>query len=496
MDDDDDVPRIRLWGDSTRRHRAHPDTSRRVQSVTPLADVLERAFPQRLPQKSETVSHEIAMRLVTDDGAAIARADLMIWLDVNSSWQPMSTDEDGIARIDVPDPGPYPLRFTAVPSMPAPGPGPLGHSVLLERQRTDAFHLSAVTKGGAPKTVAIRRPRLTEVLLDGFGLSSVVMRWGGTRPRLDGDAMVTGTCRGALRTALELAQRRHMFVVGHADPDGSDCNAMAAAERARSVFAFLSGQFDLWAEHASLWANQVDFSCALVAFCRITGESVPACDEHGLMGREGMRAACKALHAYGGDASDGFSKPTGTALEWRIIAEAYDLDLARIFGADTLTLSQLRQRIFALGTYHGEVADRFPRAPETLDEASREGLPLTLASRRVAICVFESADAEEFRDAPEGIDVLYDGTFHRTSIDPPAEAQVRIACVDPAGQPVAGARLWIRTRLGVAEHYADAAGIVSFVALRGESIEVVLASDAEHSGNMIDATILERAETP
>lgn len=472
-DDSEGFPRRRVWEQSH-----HADTATRPAEIAgvPLRDYITPPAPAPYRQDApESEPVMLALRLVTDDGAPLADVDLAV-LEGNSTIE-LTTGPDGIAILERPE-GSHEIRFVtplALPLPPAPADPdpPRARAVLLERGRETPFALSTVPAGADPKTVVVRRPRCTEVLIDGYAIGSVVMRWGGTRSRLgEGGCPVVGSCRGALRTALWLARGRWALVVGHADPAGSDgANAAVAAARAESVFLYASGDLDGWAEHAAGNADDLDTACAAVACARIVGEPPPGLDDAKAVRRTMDVARAAASVPPGGDAAGDF----------RAAAALYDLDLARILRLDLAGLASLRSLV-RWDLSHVELGERFPRPPAELDLASMIGLPYALACRRTAIVVMGDADADALEDDQE----LYDGTFGRTTIEAPAEWPVRVAVLDERLEPLPRGRAWIGSDTGVVEHTAGPDGIVAFEALLGERIEVVLAAAPSGDGALID----------
>jgi len=488
---DDDVPRIRLWGDSTRGHRVHPGTAQRHDhGVVDLATI-DRP-PPSTPRSSATeplrATARLAVRVLVDDGTPIADADLEI-VEIGST---VTTDDTGLASVEIRE-GHHEIRFVTPPAI-APRRelseiekfNARSRTILVEAHRTESFWLST-----GERTVAVRRPKTTEILLDGYAQGSTVMRWGGTRPRIevvDGMPLpVVGTARGAAAAFLVRAQGMHALVVGHADPQGSDeANAAVAAARARSTQLYLAGEHGSWADDAAANASEVDFACALSAFAAIMGIDRPALDD-----APALEAVCAELHRFGGDATGEMTMPTGTADEWRILAEAYDLDLARLLGLETFDLQRLRERITWVGQGHAELGEQWPRQPAEFlegDAASLLGLPYAIACRRSSLHVLGRADAEALAGAEDKPVPLYDGTFGRTIVETPSEVEVLIRCTDPIRAALPGARVWIRGALGVQAHVADAAGLVRFLAIRHSRFDVVMARQADQSGTLVDVT--------
>jgi hypothetical protein len=393
-----------------------------------------------------------------------------------SSSRSVTAIEAGIATQPLPE-GPYEVRFAETPvGVPAVPDTTVAvrPDVLLERGRSAPFTMSARPIGAEPRTVVVRRPVCTEVLIDGYAMGSVVLRWGGTRERSEAEEQVVGTARGALRTALWLARSKRIVVVGHTDPAGSDgTNAEIAAERAASVYLYASGRLDEWAQHAAAHGNDIDRACAAIACARILGHAVPAFENDGALRRALDDARQATGEASGSDAVG----------DYRAAAKLYDVDLARIFRSSVAELATLRSSVQWHDGGHAEVGERFPRSAAELDPVSAAGLPYALACRRTALVVLAELDAEALVDMND----FYDGTFRRTTIDAPSEARFRLQCVDPAKRARAGARVWLGTEIGVHPYEADGAGLISCDALRGERIEVVLGTDAGGSGTVLGA---------
>lgn len=476
---DDDAPRIRLWGDSTRRHRAHPDTGRRPHDPLDLVQIPRGAPlpPPTAAPESEPLRAmaELALRLATDDGTPIAGAQL----EIVESGQILTTDADGAAQTTLRE-GTYEIRFAEPPRLGAPGPGRGEQTILVEAHRTEPFALST----GATKHVVVQRPRCFEVLLDGYAQGSVVLRWGGTRPRLEPGSPipVVGTARGALAIAIILGHGHHAFVVGHSDPQGSDAaNAEVALHRARSTCLYLQGELDAWADHAAAMGDDVDWGCALVAFARITGQEIPALGDPKSLAR-----AHDALLRWGGDASSRGSGVLGSADDWRLVAEAYEIDLARILGGDTVDLQRLRADLTWIETGYGELGERFGRAPADLDPSSQVGLPFTLAQRRSSILIMTAADREALLAGD--LERVYDGTFGRVVMETPSEVLVRLRCRDPKGDALPHARVWIAGPCGVTPHASGPTGEIVMQTLRGARFEIVAARDSTDAGAFVSLT--------
>ncbi len=479
MTDEHDVPQIRLWGDSTQGHRIHPDSGNKTtKALLDLRDLV-RVGPESVPASRveparQSALASLTLRLVCDDGTPLSDVTLL------TEHGEITTGPDGIGMLEIPE-GTHEIAFgegephpLLLPPADPTAQRPAAPALLLERGRDVPFSLSTVPVGAEPKIVAIRRPRCTEVLIDGYAMGSVVMRWGGTRSRLGPDGIpVVGTCRGALRTALWLARGKQAFVVGHADPAGSDgANAAVAAARAESVFLYASGDLDGWAEHAAGNADDTDRACAAIACARIVGEPPPGLDDAQAVRRTMDVARAAAGVPPGNDASGDF----------RAAAALYDIDLSRILRFDLAGLASVRALVRWISTGHGELGERFPRPLVELDPSAVFGLPYALACRRSAIVVLSDPDAAALDDTQE----LYDGTFSRTTIEAPGEWPVRIAVLDDRLESLPRGRAWIGTDVGVLEHTAGPDGIVAFDALLGERIEVVLAADPDGDGTMTD----------
>ncbi len=205
---DDDAPRIRLWGDSTKGHRVHPGTSVRPVAPVDLATVaLERPHPTPTSTAEPTRgTTPMRIRVVTDDGTPVAFA----CIEIVENGAVFATDATGTTSFELRE-GMHELRWAEPPKLPAPEllkQPQVTRTILLEAHRAESFWLST-----GERTIAIRRPRTVEVLLDGYAMGSVVMRWGGTRPRIERiDGVMTpvvGTARGAIAAFLIRAQGRH-----------------------------------------------------------------------------------------------------------------------------------------------------------------------------------------------------------------------------------------------------------------------------------------------
>jgi hypothetical protein len=481
---------VRHWGDSDwtggDRWRHYNTVWRTHDAATPLADVKLPYEPQPvedprpIPEPLRPQA-ELALTVATDDGSAIADAQL----EVLETGEILTTDAAGACLTPIRE-GSYEIRFAERPKLPVLGEGPGPRTVLLECTRTEPFTLST---GGA-RHVVVRRPRCTEILVDGYALGSKVLRWGGTRQRLeagpDGPLPVVGTTRAALAVALVAARGHYVVVVGHADPEGSDqSNAEVALQRSRSTFLYASGQFGLWSSHAAASASELDFSCAMIACSKILGETQDVSEIPALDDPASIRRASAALRRWGGDASAGPSpSPKGTPDDWRLVAEAYELDLSRLLGVDTVDLQRIREAATWVGPGHGALGERFPRPRTEIDVASQVGVPYAVAQRRSAIVIMTRLDAEVLVH-DDVLEPLYDGTWRRTTLETPAEVPVVLRCVDVAGKALPHARVWLGGPLGVAAHVCDAAGAVTFLAVRGTRFDVALARGADDTGSLV-----------
>lgn len=483
----------RTWGDSDfsgfGRNWGRDTNIRDGGGPVALRDVVPPYEPQPVREPAAVVEPlrpmvELVVVVATDDGSPVVDARLEV------DGQTLTTDADGRAAITL-RADTYEIRFAEPPALGPLGDGPGPRTILVESNRAEPFHLST----GGPRHVVVRRPRCTEILVDGYAKGSKVLRWGGTRQRLDdgpdgAPIPVVGTTRAALATALLRGRGQYAVVVGHADPQGSDAsNAEVALQRARSTFLYCSGQLDLWAAHAAGSASELDFNCAMVACSTIvthadgTPFERPALDDPAA-----IRRTSAALRRWGGDATAGPSPlPTGTPDDWRLVAEAYEVDLARILGVETIDVERLRQQITWIGVGHGQLGERFPRPRTEIDVVSQVGLPYAVAQRRSAVVLMGRPDAEILADG-DVLEPMYDGTWGRLTIDTPTEAPLVLRCVDRSGKALPHARLWLSGPLGVQCHVADAIGVVSTLTIRGTKFDVALARDAHDEG------VLERVE--
>ena len=478
----DDVPGIRLWGDSRLAKGeavALPDTATKPHEATPLG-ALSRGpvLPTRTSEDAVEpmrAPHQLAMRLVTDDGAPI-ELELGITLAGETNERSARTDPDGTLTMDAPE-GSHsiglpvdeePLPLPPPPLVPQEPKG----AVLLTRWHT-GFSLSAVPQGAEPKLVVVARPRATEYVLDGWAQGSKVLRWGGASERIGADGLPrVGTARAWLRQALWAGKMREVVAVGHADPLGQDTdNEALALERARSVFLYASGDLDGFAEHAAAHGTELDMDCALVAVSRIVGDPVALGDDAGLESTF-SRLAKRA------------GQPLTTPTErWRAIADVYDDDLTRIMGLDLTGLASLRSLVTWAGFV--SVGERHPRGEVELVSAGK--VPDARAHRRVSLLVMPAGLDGAHRIADGHADEIYDGTFRRTTIEAAAEAPVRIHVLDGKLEPIPAGRAWVQLgAIGIRELVADASGQICFTTLEGDRVAVVCAVDDRRGGTLVD----------
>ncbi len=479
---DDAESRVRELGDEVVAVRLRPLHGFHGRSRDLEIPSLRSVQPQSPTPKVEPVRREatkpeptgmLALRLLTDDGVAIADAPLEII--EGSTTHSVRTDADGLVSMALEE-GPYDVRFVelplALPPRPA-SPVEVRRDVLVERARTEAFGITARPVGAEPRTVAVRRPAFTEVLIDGYAQGAKVMRWGGMRQRADG---TVATTRAALRLALWMGRGRTMCVTGHADPLGLDAdNEALSLARATSVQLFASGRLDEWAEDAFAIATDLDFACAMVACNRILGRGPVGIEDD-----EALDAARAAIRLHAGLAADG----PPSAADWRAIADLYDLDLAAILFTDLAGLASVRSAITWTDAPVVALGERHPQSDSELDDLASGP---DLAHRRCGLCIFGSSDAPQTA-VDAGGDELYDGTYSRRSIIVPGEVLVDIAVDTPTREPIARGRAWIRCGgLGTHEHTAAADGHVRFMTCRGDEIEVIAAVDSQGRGTLVAA---------
>ncbi len=478
-ENDDDVPGIRLWGDSRladAARRGDPVVHPQTDVPTDLSKIATDLARVRLPSESSpppksSAPARIVLEIFTTDGAVLSDVEV----EMTSSGQRVRTDATGRASFQVPDEGIYWFRFSQVPlALPQPKPGAVGaggQALRVERGRTDPFGLST---SPYDRQVAVRRPCCTEVLVDGYAEGSSVMRWGGTRWRTTAEGPVLGTMRAALRVALTAARGDAVVCVGHTDPEGSEAaNDSLALERARSIALFLQGDKDGWAEHAAAHATELDEQCALVAVSKILGEAVAFDDD------DGLARTHQALLQWAGLSEDG--SVVEAVQEWRAIAELYETDLASFMRCDQADLEALRKSIrWYESTSCGE---RWPR--DLAAELDAEiGPGQTLAQRRVGILIMDPCDDPQ--RVVEIPDEAYDGTYSRKPIETPAEGFFELQLRDPKGRPLPAGRAWLTNDFGVAPAVANAAGVIAFAVLVGERVVVVQATDAQRGGHVVD----------
>jgi len=483
MNDDDeqrDVPGVRLWGDSRLQGKnpvVHPETH-----VRPLVDdaidlAILRSTPTRSSTRADPQKARLLLDLMTSDGAVLRDVDVEV--ATPSGTVKARTDVSG--RIDIAlDEGTYSMSLVETPlAMPLPAPGavrPGGSALLVERTRQDPFFVTARTPA-TPTNVVVRRPCVTEVLVDGYAEGSSVMRWGGTRCRATPDepdgAPMLGTMRAALRVALTRARGGSVVCVGHTDPKGSDAaNADLGLERARSIALFLQGDKDGWSEHAAANATELDEQCALVEVSLILGEPIALDDDGGL-----ARTHDALLHWAGLGADTVEAKE-----EWRAIAELYEVDLASFMRVDVADLEALRAQVHWYEP--ASCGESYPRPEdEWFDPLVGKAKSIAVVQRRVGVLVMNEVDAPaRIADVPKE---AYDGTYTRTTVETPSEVFFSLALVDEQNRPLPVARAWLSNDLGVAPAIADAAGMIVLPVCQGEIVRVVNASDASKAGHIV-----------
>jgi hypothetical protein len=475
MTNDDDIPGIRLWGDSRLEKGqtvVHPENDAKPSVGDNAIDlsILRSTPASRASARNEPQKTRLVVDLMTDDAAVLS--DVAVNVATPGGTVNLRTDFGGRIELDVDD-GTYDVSFPETPlAMPQPALGavrPGGGGLLVERTRTEPVHVSARTPA-KPTNVVVRRPQVLEIVVDGYAEGSSVMRWGGTRWRTTEarpDAVVLGTMRAALRVALTSGRGHSVVCVGHADPKGSDvANADLGLERARSIALFLRGDKDGWAAHAAAHATELDEQCALVEVSRILGNAVALDDDDGL-----ARVHEDLLHWAGLD------EPVAATDEWRAIAELYDIDMASFMRIDVADLEAMRAQV--QWCEPASCGEDYPR-PE--DEFAPIAGP-AVVQRRVGILVMTEADAPaRLVDVPKE---AYDGTYKRTTIETPTEVLFTLALVDERGKPLPGARAWLSNDVGISPVVADAGGLVIFPCARGEVVRVVNASDASKSGHVV-----------
>lgn len=320
------------------------------------------------------------------------------------------------------------------------------------------------------RLVVADEPAVTEIPIDGWAQGSKVMRWGGMRSRSDG---TVATTRGALRLALWRGRGRTLAVAGHADALGQDAdNEVLSLERARSVQLFAAGELDAWAEHAFAHATKLDLQCALVACHASAGHGSIAVGDDAA-----MVSALGDLRCHAGLADD---EGPVTVNDWRAIADAYDVELARMLTTDLAGLAEIRAAVRWAEPAVLAYGERWPRAAAELEDVDPNAIA-ALPHRRGALLVFESRD--DIQLALANTDAVYDGTFARNVLPIPGEVAVHVEVATVGGARVAHGRAWIDVAdLGAAHHVADAHGVVRIVTLRGDPVQVIAAFDAQGHG--------------
>jgi hypothetical protein len=415
----------------------------------------------------------LSLRLVTDDGLPLDGARLLV--HEGSTSHDLRTDAKGLATLELAE-GPYDVNLVEPPIALPPTPAVVGEprrDVLIERSRIDPFVVSARPPGAEPRVVAVRRPRCTEVAIDGYAQGSKVLRWGGMRPREDG---TVGTARAALRTALWLGRGKTMCVAGHADPLGQDAdNHSLSAARATSVHLFASGDLEAWAGHAAANADDTDLACALVACHRILGMGPASFDD-----RDALDAALKGVRMNAGLAEDG----PASARDWHAFADLYEADLAALLFTDRAGLAEIRGAIDWTEPPTVALGETWPRPESELTDQVGSS---ALAHRRSSLLIFEQRDDPQRATETNGVEI-YDGTYRRTTVSVPGEVMVDIAIDTPARDPIARGRAWVEIgAFGVHHHIAGDDGHIRFMTCCGDRIAVVAACDANGSGTLIAA---------
>lgn len=463
------------WGFTT--PGVHPCTGfDPTRDLGSLQDVVGSRPTERSAPKPVQLSTDpkIWISLTTSDGMKCAGVAMRVrgeGLDASAT-----TDQNGEILMSVPADGIYEVEIEDPIAMPAVDNRPTKTPIWTRKITRDAtgFALQA----DVHQDVVVIRPAVTEVLLDGWAQGSSVMRWGGTRVRKD---KTVGTARGALQVALWSGRGRTMCITGHADPLGSDeDNTTLADARAKSVWLFTSGDLDGWAADAAAHATELDWSCALVAAARIMGMGACALDDG-----PALAAAISEIRTRYGISHN---EVPGVD-EWRAIADLYDTDLAELLLVDRAELAATRSTIAWTDPPTLSLGEQFPRPDiELLEQLAG---PVALAQRRVGLCIFGPNDTAQLA-ADRGGKEIYDGTYSRTSIDPPGEVLVEIQIADPKLSPISRGRAWIGVgKLGVFHMTAAADGVIRFPCLRGEQIRVVAAFDEQGLGTMMTAGVKE-----
>jgi hypothetical protein len=324
---------------------------------------------------------------------------------------------------------------------------------------------------GAPGEAPMRY-QVTEVVLDGWGQGSVVMRWGGMRAR-SGDGV--GTARGALRLAFERGVGQWLCVAGHADPQGSGADNLAvSAARARSVHLFASGDLDAWAEHAFAHATPTDLACALVACHGILGLGPAGIDDDAAL--DAARSAVRTRA--------GLATPRAVdAADWRAFADLYEDDLAALMLTDRAGLVAHRAKLAWATPSFLALGERLPVAAEELADVSGPEAP---AHRRTSLLLFPNEATATEAIASDGA-AVYDGRFVRTKLYVPAEVRLRLFVHDPRFRGLA--RASIRLELDGQEPRnvrVDEHGVVVLTVLRGTRVRVLSARRADGSGAVVE----------
>lgn len=425
----------------------------------------------------------LRLQIVTSDGVPVARQEFRVAQSGDVVVWDQTTDE-GLAVVQVRDEGTYDVEFDPMPVKlpPRPAEQVIEPGPWLPRD-TNVVRVSTTRAC----RLVLTRPACTEILVDGWAQGSVVMRWGGMRPRTDG---TVATTRGALRLALQAARTRTMCVGGHADPLGTDAaNDEVATQRANSVHLFLSGQLYLWAEHAMVYATELDVQCAIAACHVILGLGACTLDNEDAIATAlgEIRSRANAAAAEEGESPRSSDAPF-CVYDWRVVANLYDLDLAIFMGTDRAGLMEIRKRVQWTEAPTLSFGERHPRPQAELVDVVQ--LP-ALSHRRVSLLVFGKNDGAQMA-VDAGGDEIYDGTYTRTVIPVPGEVlvQIRVAAAD--GTVVAKGRAWLDVGdLGTSEYTAGPDGIVRLLTLCGDRIRVVAAFDAHGLGTMISAALEE-----
>ena len=409
--------------------------------------------------------------LFTDDGVPIPDVKLRVY----DQWgfdQSGVTDAEGRLHLKTPNEGRHKLELLDdLIKLPVPPTEPTqteGYD--LRRDQSEYIELS----DNKAHTLVVQRPRATVLGLDGWWENQKVMVFQGARQTDFGPV----TVRGILRQAMSVYQRgQEVHVVGHADTKGgtSDNDALAL-ERAKSVYLFLSGKRQEWAEHAHANADDATMQAALywigmntLVECDpgpVDGDWGPASD-FGLM----MLRIEAGLPPNGPRSVD----------DWAAIFDHFDQALADLMYLDRSGLNDIRTLMtFTDPESKGE---RFPvDAPDLNDYESP-------VNRRVDIVFCDYGATPQ-----PNTDELYDKTFVLRHLVVEPEWPVKIIVTKPSLEPLpfACAHLQIGP-LGLRRFVADPAGLIELVVLRNDRIQVLFATDPGGTGKIINGGLKEAA---